>query len=221
MSTPAFASVVCDADSTLAGVEGIDWLATRRGAEVAAAVAQLTDDAMAGRVALDAVYGERLARIRPTRDDIAALGDAYVAALAPGAIATVQALRAAGVRVVIVSGGLRPALLPMAHALGVAERELHAVDLAFDAHGEYQDFDRASPLATQGGKPRVLAALSLPEPVLAVGDGSTDVAMREAGATFAAFTGFVHRAPVVAQAAVVLQDFDALRALVLPSLRTP
>ncbi|MBX9928428.1 MAG: HAD-IB family phosphatase [Gemmatimonadaceae bacterium] len=216
-----FASVVCDADSTLAGVEGIDWLAGRRGAAVAAAVAELTDDAMAGRVALDAVYGERLARIRPTRADIAALGDAYVAALAPGAIATVHALSAAGVRVVIVSGGLRPALLPMTRALGIAERDLHAVDLVLDAHGAYEDFDRASPLATQGGKPRVLAALSLPAPVLAVGDGSTDVAMREAGATFAAFTGFVHRASVVAQAAVVLQDFDALRALVLPSLRTP
>ena len=53
-----FASVVLDVDSTLCGVEGIDWLAGLRGSDVGAQVTALTDRAMRGRIALDAVYGE-------------------------------------------------------------------------------------------------------------------------------------------------------------------
>ena len=85
--TPRFASVILDVDSTVAGIEGIDWLAERRGADVAARVVAMTDQAMRGELALDAVYGERLALIRPTREEIDALAQAYRAAVAPGAIA--------------------------------------------------------------------------------------------------------------------------------------
>ena len=49
---------------------------------------------------------------------------------------------------------------------------------------------------------RIVRTLGLPEPVLAVGDGSTDVAIRVGGAAdaFAAYTGFVARPDVVAAA---------------------
>src|SRR5262249_28185501 len=62
-----FATVILDVDSTVAGIEGIDWLAQRRGPDVAAKIAQLTDDAMRGTLPLEAVYGARLDAIRPTR----------------------------------------------------------------------------------------------------------------------------------------------------------
>ena len=58
-----FASVVLDVDSTLCGVEGIDWLAQRRGGDVARRVRELTDRAMNGEIPLDSVYGERLAML--------------------------------------------------------------------------------------------------------------------------------------------------------------
>ena len=70
-AAPRFRTVLIDVDSTLAGVEGIDWLAERRGPDAAAAVAAMTDRAMQGEIALDAVYGERLALVRPGRDDLA------------------------------------------------------------------------------------------------------------------------------------------------------
>jgi phosphoserine phosphatase len=62
-----FASVILDVDSTLTGIEGIDWLAEHRGADLGARVTELTDRAMRGEIALDAVYGERLALVRPSR----------------------------------------------------------------------------------------------------------------------------------------------------------
>ena len=44
VSAAGFASVVLDVDSTLCGVEGIDWLAARRGAEAGALIAKLLSD---------------------------------------------------------------------------------------------------------------------------------------------------------------------------------
>jgi phosphoserine phosphatase len=219
MMAPAFASVVLDVDSTLSGLEGIDWLAARRSPALAAQVAELTTQAMQGDLAVEDVFAARLDAVRPDADELAALAAAYQRYVAPGAAFTVQAMREAGVRVVIVSGGLRPAIIPFARALGVGEVDVYAVDVFLDDDGHYRDFDRTSPLATARGKPTVVRALQLPAPTLALGDGITDllIAREGAAATFAAFTGFVARAAVVPHAGMVIRDFHELRMIVIPA----
>jgi phosphoserine phosphatase len=213
--TPRFSAIVLDVDSTLTGIEGIDWLAARRGAEVADRVATLTDRAMRGEIALDSVYGERLALVRPSLADVAALAEAYARAVAPGAAEALARLRAAGRTVVLVSGGLREAIVPFAATVGIMPADVHAVAVRFDQSGGYAGFDAASPLTTQTGKLTVAARLGLPRPALAVGDGATDAAMRPAVDAFAAFTGFVRRDPVVGAADHAVSSFSQLTELVL------
>jgi HAD superfamily phosphoserine phosphatase-like hydrolase len=211
-------AVVFDADSTLVGIEGIDWLAAHRPSDVAGRIAALTTEAMAGVRPLEAVYGDRLAAVAPTRDEVAALGIAYVQAVARGAAALVSALIAKGIRPVIVSGGIHGALLPLAAHLGIPADDVHGVRVHFTSTGAYADFDRSSPLATQGGKAALVAQLALPRPIVAVGDGSTDLVIRTAGASdsFVAFTGFVAREAVVQGADFRADSFEALHALLLP-----
>lgn len=211
---PRFASVVLDADSTLSGIEGVDWLASLRSPEAARQVEALTADAMAGRVPLDAVYGRRLEFIAPTRQEVEALSRAYLATMAPGAEGAVAALRSAGVEVRVVSGGLRAALLPLARALGIPEENVEAVEVRFDRDGRY-DGVRPSPLTRQAGKAEVVKAMALPGPVLAVGDGSTDLAMRPAVDAFAAFVGFVRREEVALAADHVVASFAEVAELAL------
>jgi phosphoserine phosphatase len=215
VSRTNFASVVLDVDSTLCGVEGIDWLGTIRGGDVAARVADLTKRAMAGEIALDAVYGERLSLVAPTAESIRALAKAYARELAPGAEAAIYRMREAGVRIVLVSGGIREAILPVAAQIGVSESDVHAVSLEFHSDGQYAGFDSSSPLTTSTGKRDVVDALSLSRRILAVGDGITDLAMRPAVDAFAAFTGFVRRAEVADLADTAISSFDQLAELVL------
>ena len=205
------ASIVLDVDSTLCGVEGIDWLAQRRGPDVAKRTRELTDRAMNGEIPLDRVYGERLAMINPTRVDVDGLGQVYRRTIADGAAQTIAAWTKRGVRVVLVSGGIREAIAPLARELGVP---VHAVSLRFDENGNYVDYDRASPLATQTGKLDVLRSLALPRPILAVGDGSTDVSMKQAADRFVAYTGFARREQVVAAADAVVSSYAELALLV-------
>ena len=213
---PGFASVIFDVDSTLCGIEGIDWLAERRGASVGTEVTGLTERAMRGEIALDAVYGERLALVQPTRAEIAALAHAYIASIAPGAGEAIARLRQRGTRVVLMSGGIREAILPVAALMGIANDDVHAVSVQFDGADAYSGFDGASPLATATGKRIVAESLGLPPRVLAVGDGATDLAMRPAVDAFAAFVGYVRRDSVVRAADHVVESFAQVVALANP-----
>lgn len=215
-----FASVILDADSTLAGIEGIDWLAGRRGPEVTKEVADLTDDAMAGLVPLESVYARRLELITPSRGEVGELAQAYVDVVAPDAAAALGELRRGGVELRVVSGGLRPALLPLARVLGFADGEVHAVEVRFDPQGRYAGMV-PSPLATQAGKAQVARTLALPRRILAVGDGATDLAMRPEVDAFAAYVGFVRRDAVVAGADFTVASFAELAGVVLGRVDAP
>ncbi len=213
----AFRTVVLDVDSTVSAIEGIDWLAAQRDPSTAHAVATLTADAMEARVALDDVYQRRLQIICPTRDEIALLSQAYITTALPGVRDAVACWHHAGVHVLLVSGGLRDAILPLAAWLGIDACDVHAVDVVYDTNGTTTGTAEIAPLARRGGKPSVVQSLTLARPLLAVGDGATDAELAPCVDRFLAFTGVVRRASVVAAATGEVADFASLTPIVLGS----
>ena len=206
---PPYDTVVFDCDSTLSALEGIEELA-RDNAEVA----RLTQLAMEGAIALEEVYGRRLALVQPSRADVERIGRRYVETLLPNVAQLVAALHALGKRVCIVSGGVRPAVAHLAEALHIPDACVHAVELSFDAAGRYAGFDTRSPLARAGGKIEVLRSLRRAGEALAfVGDGATDLEAAGEAARFVAFGGVERRAKVLGAARVRCLDPD-FRALV-------
>lgn len=198
-----YATVIFDCDSTLSAIEGIEELARARGADVAG----LTEAAMRGEIPLEAVYGRRLELAAPSLNGVVELGRLYIERLVPDARDTVAALRAEGVDVRIVSGGLLPAVLPLAVELGLPVEAVAAVGVEFDPAGEYLGFDRASPLVRSGGKLEVLRAWTPPiaRPSMLVGDGATDLEAADAVDLFVAFAGVVDRPEVTRAAPVVVR----------------
>ena len=216
---PRFSTVVFDCDSTLSVVEGIDELAGPH----RSAIAALTDAAMRGELLLEEVYGRRLALVRPSRDRLAALGALYVEQLVPDARETVAALRAEGIAVRVVSGGLRPAVLAVARALGVPDDHVAAVDVRFDRNGDYSGWDDASPLAYTMGKRAQLEAWGsvLIPPVMIVGDGITDLEARPPADAFIAFAGVIARDAVIAASDAVIRERSLAPVLALALGGTP
>ncbi len=210
-----FNSVIFDVDSTLSGIEGIDWLAALRGAEIKAWSAGLTERAMEGKLPIEAVYVERMHAVKPTMAEIEQLGRVYIERIAPGARETLSELRSHGVELVMVSGGLREAILPLARELGVDEGSVHAVSVFFDEEGNYAGFEERSLLTRQDGKRMTVRDMGLKGPILAVGDGMTDCEIKPVVDSFAAFIGFMRREPVVERADFVIENFDQLRELIL------
>lgn len=208
--------IVCfDFDSTLSAIEGIDALAEKAGCGTE--MAALTNAAMNGEVALEAVYAERLNLIRPNKAAIDWLADVYIKNKLAGVDEVFKQLHAAGVDVHIISGGLKPAILPMAAQLNILADHVHAVDLSWNDAGEYVSFDEQCPLAKSGGKAEICSKLNPKQLSLAmVGDGKTDMEAKTVGAFCIGFGGVVARPLVQKQADEFISDPD-LKA-VLPYL---
>ena len=216
---PPYGTLVFDCDSTLSEIEGIEELAGAQKDEIA----ELTNRAMDGAVPLEEVYGLRLERIRPTRPAVDAVAELYFERRLQNSAELVAAARALGKRVVVVSGGVTPAVAPFAALLGIpAPADVFAVDLRFDEGGAYAGFEEDSPLARAGGKIDVLRRIAAAEsagPVAFVGDGATDLEAAAEVARFVAFGG-VARRPAVFEAARVRCEAADFAALV-PHLFSP
>jgi phosphoserine phosphatase len=213
---PPYDAIVFDCDSTLSAIEGIDELAS---SALRPSVEALTSRAMAGELSLEQVYKCRLELLKPDRRRIEDLGRAYVAAALPHAQELVAALHALGKSVWILSGGLRPAVLELARALGVAPERVLAVDIYFDSQGRYAGFDETSPLTRSGGKLDELCRIargSGSRGLALAGDGMTDLEAAGCARRFVAFGGVARRAPVFERARVTCASRDL--AALLPLL---
>ncbi len=203
--------IIFDCDSTLSAIEGIDELARVHGPEIFRQVEAMTHEAMEGRIPVESVFGRRLDIIRPTRADAAAIGERYIATVEPTARATIATVKERGWTPVIISGGFRPCIRPLAQFLGVERVE--AVDLNFDAMGNYAGYDRDFPTTRSGGKPLIVARLKAefrPTRVVAVGDGVSDLEMKPEVDLFAGFGGYVARPAVRAQAHCFLRNLSEI-----------
>ncbi|MDP2764330.1 MAG: HAD-IB family phosphatase, partial [Brevundimonas sp.] len=199
---------VFDFDSTLVRIETLEALAdiALAGAPDAGAiraeVAALTDQAMTGDLPFGEALRRRLALLPLTRAHVAELADRILDEGTPSVRRNLRFFRENAGRIVILSGGFREIIAPLAAHLHVPPERVLCNDLTYDAEGRVTGVDAANPLSQAGGKPIVIRALGLPGPVVMVGDGWTDAEVRLAGAAdrFHAFTEIVRRQPVVAAA---------------------
>ena len=206
--------LVFDCDSTLSAIEGIDEIGRAGGPEVFARVEAMTNDAMNGKLPIEAVFGRRLEIIRPSAAQVAAVGRHYIETVEPTAVETLAKLRGAGWTPLILSGGFRNAIRPLADHLGIERVE--AVDLFFDAAGGYVGYDREYPTTRSGGKPELIRALRRefsPARVVMVGDGVSDLETQPEVDLFVGFGRYVVREKVRAGAARFVLSLAELPAL--------
>jgi phosphoserine phosphatase len=208
--------LICfDCDSTLSSVEGIDELGRLRGPEIFAQVAALTEDAMNGKIKIEEIFGLRLAAIRPTRADAAEVGRLYLGNTEPSAKEAIGRLSAMGWTPVIISGGFRQAIRPLADFLGIERVE--AVDLFFEPDGSYRGYDSEYPSSRSGGKVDIINRLRKefrPEKVVMVGDGVSDLETTPVVDLFVGFGGYAMRERVKREAAAFVTSLAAVPALV-------
>lgn len=210
MSRPRL--VLFDCDSTLSAIEGIDELARARGPELYAAVEAMTSEAMNGAIPVESVFGRRLEIIRPGAPEVAAVAARYIETVEPTAAATLDVLLRRGWTPVIISGGFRNAIQPLARHLGIDRVE--AVELRFDAAtGAYLGYDEAYPTTRSGGKPEVVRRLRhelAPDRVVMVGDGVSDLEAKPEVDLFVGFGRYAERARVREEADAYIRELAEL-----------
>jgi phosphoserine phosphatase len=204
--------LICfDCDSTLSAIEGVDELARAGGPEVYAQVEAMTNDAMNGKIPVEAVFGRRLELIRPTRSNVEGIGRKYIETIEPTAAATISELVSRGWTPVVISGGFRQAIRPLADVLGI--KRIEAVDLFFNEDGGYKGFDSTYPTTRSGGKPEVIEQLKSelkPAMTVMIGDGASDLESKPTVDRFIGFGRYVTRAPVKTGADAFILSLDEL-----------
>lgn len=206
--------LIFDCDSTLSAIEGVDELARVRGPEVFAEVEAMTHAAMDGKTSVESVFGQRLDIIRPSRADVAAVGQRYIDEIEPTIEAVLPGLRQAGWTPVILSGGFRQAIEPLAAHLGIGRIE--AVDLFFDKEGNYRDFDHSYPTTRSGGKPEIMEKLKQelsPSRIIMVGDGVSDLETQPDVDGFVGFGRYVKRTRVQNEAEYFVESLAELKSI--------
>ncbi len=202
--------IIFDCDSTLSITEGFTELANLKNCRDE--VSALTHQAMNGEVPLESVYGKRLEIIRPHKDDLAYIAELYCQKITPGAKETIDRLKENGIRLAIISGGLREAILPLAEMLCIDKEDVFAVDIAFNEDGYYQRV-LPNPLTTANGKREVTADWKKKhqlQSVHFVGDGMSDVAAlgKDAADVMIGYGGIVARDAVRERASYFHTETD-------------
>ena len=186
-----------DCDSTLSTIEGIDELARGKGDEVFAQVVNLTNAAMNGEVPITEVFPRRMEMIRPDQALCDVVAARYVETIVPGAVEMIREMKEAGWLPVILSGGFAPLIEPLARHLGIAHVE--AVPLYFHKDGSYKGYGEDYPTTRNLGKNEVIREWKqalLPQRVVMIGDGISDLETKPDVDIFIGFGGVVARQKV-------------------------
>lgn len=183
-----------DCDSTLSAIEGIDELAHSRGEAVYQQVVELTHAAMDGQLPIAEVFPRRMELIRPDREVCDAIAAQYITHMVEGVRELIAEARQRGWQPVILSGGFAPLIEPLARELEIEHVE--AVPIHFDAEGGYAGYGSDYPTTRNHGKNEVIREWRqavLPERVVMIGDGVSDLETSEDVDLFVGFGGVVAR----------------------------
>ncbi|XP_073415047.1 phosphoserine phosphatase [Dendrobates tinctorius] len=206
------ADAVCfDVDSTVIKEEGIDELAKFCG--VGDAVAEMTRKAMGGSLTFKAALTERLALIRPSREQVQALITEHPPRLTEGIKDLVHRLHQRSVQVFLISGGFRSIVEHVAAEMDIPLTNVYANRLKFYFNGDYAGFDETQLTAESGGKGKVIGLLKEKygfKNVIMIGDGATDMEASPPADGFIGFGGNVIRQQVKEKAKWYITDFEEL-----------
>ena len=209
---------VFDFDSTLVRIETLEALAdialsgSADADAVRAKVADLTDRAMSGEIGFGEALRQRLALLPLTKAHVEALADRILDEGTPSVRRNLRFFQENAANIVIISGGFREIIAPVAERLGVSPDRVLCNDLTYDADGRVTGVDDANPLAHADGKSKAIASLKLSHPIVMVGDGWNDAEVKLSGAAdrFYAYTEVVRRPKVVEVADAEAPSMDEL-----------
>ncbi|MEO1431503.1 MAG: HAD-IB family phosphatase [Cyanobacteria bacterium J06632_19] len=207
--------IIFDCDSTLSSIEGVDELARVVGESATQEIEKMTSEAMEGKITLDSIFARRLEIIQPTANSVSQVGKLYIDTVEPYAKQVIATLKNRGWTPIILSGGYRQAIKPLADYLGV--EFIEAVDLYFNEDGSYRDFDRNYPSTRNGGKPEVVKSLRekySPSKIVAIGDGVSDLESKPVIDMFIGFGRYALREKVKQEADYFITDLQEVVSLI-------
>ncbi|MBL7663372.1 phosphoglycerate dehydrogenase [bacterium] len=207
---------VLDFDSTLVQVEALDELARISlrdkpyAEETIREIQNLSHLAMRGELSFPESLERRIKLLEANRKHLKELTATLKRKITPSFQRNKAFFKKYHADIFVVTGGFYDYVLPVISELHIKDSQVFANSFVFDNSGNIIGFDKQNVLAQEKGKVKQLEKLGLGSEVTVIGDGATDLEMRQAGVAeeFVALTENVSREKVVDQADSVAKSFD-------------
>ncbi len=207
---------IIDFDSTFTQVEALDELALislqhhPERAKRLAQIEELTNAAMEGRLSFSESLHERVKLLDAHREQLDPLVSRLKKKVSASFSRNKLFFKKHASEVLIVSGGFKEFITPVVLPYHIPKENIYANTFRFDKDGKIIGFDEKNPLATEGGKVKLLEQLDLKGELYGIGDGHSDFQLKESGhiKKFYAFTENIERKSVSAKADHVTPSFD-------------
>lgn len=214
------ATVIFDFDSTLIRCESLDHLLSSLLSgqpDKMAAVIEITEKGMNGEIPFYESLQRRLAICAPTEQQVTQFSESMVEYLTPGMDELMKTLQGRHVDVWIMSGGLKPLILPVARYLNIPFSQVHAAELNWHKNGEFAGIDTSNPFSVSKLSGARSIASHWSKPAMIIGDGFTDYQVYQDKLTddFIIYTEHAARPKVLATGAPQAENVDSLRQQIL------
>ena len=197
-------NIIFDCDSTLTHTEGIDLLADMN--NVWEEVSEITRRSMESSSLTVDIFEKRLNLVNPTLEQVQDLGDLYIANLTRDVKEVIKLLKESGRNIFIMTGGLQPAVNYLARYLGIGYKNVYSVEIYFNQAGEYDGFDKSSPLVKGHGKAKIAKQITEEYGNSAlIGDGKNDIEAASELELFIGYGGAVRRKKVLEASEIYIE----------------
>ncbi len=207
---------IIDFDSTFTQVEALDELARislqhhPEREKRLAQIDELTNAAMEGRLSFSESLYERVRLLDAHREHLDPLVSRLKKKVSASFSRNKLFFKKHASEILIVSGGFKEFITPVVLPYHIPKENIYANTFRFDKNGKIIGFDEKNPLATEGGKVKLLKQLDLKGELYGIGDGHSDFQLKESGQIkkFYAFTENIERKSVLEKADHITPSFD-------------
>ncbi len=207
---------IIDFDSTFIKLETLDVLAsyvlkdrTDR-EEIVGKIKEITEQGMNGEISFDDSLRLRMSYLSPTREDLAEVVKILKKNVTDSISRNKDFFKKNADRIYIISGGFKELIGPVTESYAIAPDHILANTFVFDKNGKFEGYDHKNPLSKADGKVEAVKKLGLKGELIVIGDGYTDLRLRESGVVskFFVFTENINREKVTVKADRVASNFD-------------
>ena len=173
-------------------------------------ISDITNQAMEGNLDFNSALKKRVQMLSIHKKDISKITKVLNKRVSESFIKNKNRLLAISNRIYIVSGGFKEIIIPIVEKFGINKNQVFANEFTYDKNDFISGINENSPLSHSDGKIRALKKIDISSGAYIIGDGSTDLEMKQVDGViaFICFTENIDRLAVSSQADYIASNLD-------------
>ena len=207
--------LIIDFDSTFIKDETLDEIASIVSSSdtdpyLKEKISNITNQAMEGKLDFKSALKQRVQMLKIHKEDISKVTAVLSGRVSKSFAKNKNRLLSLSDRIYIISGGFKEIIIPIVQKFGIDKDKVFANEFTYDENNFISGINEASLLSYSDGKIRALKKIDISSGAYIIGDGSTDLEMKQVDGViaFICFTENIDRISISSQADYIASNLD-------------